>query len=162
MKLWLWRRARDGKEDAGRLAERWGRPSAARPDGKLLWLHGVSVGESVALLSLAERARATRPDISILATTGTRAAADLMSRRLPSGAIHQYAPVDTPDAVRAFTRHWRPDLGVFVESEIWPNLLFGAKAGGARLALLSARLSESSAHRWGARTGFGEGGIRRL
>ena len=149
LRLWLLRRARDGKEDAARLAERWGRPSAARPRGRLLWLHGVSVGESVALLSLAERARETRPDVAILATTGTRAAAELMSRRLAPGAIHQYAPLDTPAATRAFIRHWGPDLGVFVESEVWPNLLFAAKAGGVRLALLSARLSEASARRWG-------------
>ncbi len=148
LRLWLSRRTRGGKEDPARLAERWARPSAARPEGKLLWLHGASVGESVALLSLAERARATRPEVSILATTGTRAAAELMARRLPAGAIHQYAPMDTPDAAGAFIRHWRPNLGVFVESEIWPNLLSAAKAGGAVLALLSARLSPTSARRW--------------
>lgn len=148
LELWLSRRARLGKEDPARLGERWGRASRDRPPGRLLWLHGVSVGESVALLSLAERARATRPDLTILATTGTRAAAETMARRLPAGAIHQYAPMDTPGAARAFIDHWRPDLGVFVESEIWPNLLRTAKAGGARLALLSARMSESSARRW--------------
>jgi 3-deoxy-D-manno-octulosonic-acid transferase len=130
------------------LAERWGRASRARPAGALLWLHGASVGESLALLSLAERARETRPGLSILATSGTRAAAEVLSGRLSEGAIHQYAPLDTPAATRAFVRHWRPDLGVFVESEVWPNLLLAAKAGGARLALLSGRLSDASARRW--------------
>jgi 3-deoxy-D-manno-octulosonic-acid transferase len=145
---WLSRRTRRGKEDPTRLAERWGRTTLPRPPGPLLWLHGASVGESLALLSLAERARKTRPDVSILATSGTRAAAEVLVGRLPIGAIHQYLPVDTPAAAGAFNRHWRPDLGVFVESEVWPNLLLSAKAGGARLALLSARLSGASVRRW--------------
>ncbi len=148
LKLWLRHRARVGKEDAERLAERWGRASATRPAGRLLWLHGASVGESLALLPLAQRARETRPDVSILVTTGTRAAAAMMAQRLPMGALHQYAPLDAPAAVKAFVGHWRPGLGVFVESEIWPNLLLAAKSGGARLALLSARMSEDSARRW--------------
>jgi 3-deoxy-D-manno-octulosonic-acid transferase len=148
---WLSGRVRRGKEDPTRLAERWGHATIPRPRGHLLWLHGASVGESVALLSLAERARATRPELSILATSGTRAAAEVLAARLPAGAVHQYLPVDSPAATRAFIRHWRPDLGVFVESEIWPNLLIEAKAGGARLALLSAKLSDASARRW-ART----------
>ena len=145
---WLSRRVRRGKEDPTRLAERWGRATIPRPPGPLLWLHGASVGESLALLSLAERARVTRSDVAILATSGTRAAAEVLERRLPANAIHRYVPVDTPAATRDFIRHWRPDLGVFVESEIWPNLLLEAKAGGARLALLSARLSDASVRRW--------------
>ena len=149
LRSWLASRARAGREDPARLGERWGRATVARPSGRLLWLHGVSVGESLALLSLAERARETRPEVTILATTGTRTAAETMARRLPPGAIHQYAPLDTPAAARAFVEHWRPDLGVFVESEIWPNLLRAAKGGGARLALLSARMSDASVRRWG-------------
>lgn len=145
---WLSRRVRLGKEDPSRLSERWGEAGVPRPLGSLLWLHGASLGEGLALLSLADRARATRPDLAILATSGTRAAAEVLARRLPAGAIHQYVPLDTPAAARAFVRHWRPDLGVFVESEVWPNLLLAAKAGGARLALLSARLSDVSLRRW--------------
>ena len=145
---WLSRRVRLGKEDPSRLGERWGEAGAPRPPGPLLWLHGASLGEGLALLALADRARATRPNVAILATSGTRAAAEVLARRLPAGAIHQYVPLDTPAAARAFVRHWRPDLGVFVESEIWPNLLLAAKAGGARLALLSARLSDVSLGRW--------------
>jgi 3-deoxy-D-manno-octulosonic-acid transferase len=145
---WLSGRVRRGKEDPARLAERWGRASRERPAGALLWLHGASVGESLALLSLVERASETRPDLSILATSGTRAAAEVLAARLPVGALHHYAPLDTPTATRAFIQHWRPDLGVFVESEVWPNLLLAAKAGGARLALLSGRLSETSVRRW--------------
>jgi 3-deoxy-D-manno-octulosonic-acid transferase len=72
----------------------------------------------------------------------------VLAERLPAGVIHQYAPVDTPGAASRFLDHWRPDLGVLVESELWPNLLLGAKARGVRLALLSAKLSQASARGW--------------
>ena len=85
----------------------------------------------------------------MLVTSGTVTSAELMARRLPHGVLHQYAPIDTPPAARRFVEHWRPDLAVFVESEIWPNLLFAAKGAGARLALMSARLSDKSTTGWG-------------
>ena len=113
-----------------------------------MWLHGVSVGESMSLLPLVAGLRARRPDVAVLVTSGTVTAARLLAERLPAGAIHQFAPIDTPGAVRRFLDHWRPNLGVLVESELWPNLIRGAKARGTRLALVSARMTESSAEGW--------------
>jgi 3-deoxy-D-manno-octulosonic-acid transferase len=144
-------RARRGKEDPERLRERLGRPSAARPPGVLVWLHGASVGESLSLLPLIAALHAQRPDLVTLVTSGTVTSAELMAARLPGGVIHQYAPIDTPGAAARFLAAWTPALGVFVESEIWPNLLLGAKAKGAKLALLSARLSERSLKGWARR-----------
>lgn len=141
-------RARRGKEDAARLGERLGRPSQPRPTGPLAWLHGASVGESLSLLPLIDRLADARPDLEVLVTSGTVAAAEVLARRLPSGVIHQFAPVDAPAAARRFLAHWKPDLVVFAESELWPNLVFGAKARGARLALVSARMTQASADRW--------------
>lgn len=141
-------RARRGKEDPARLAERLGRASAPRPAGPLVWLHAVSVGESVSLLPLIERLATERADLALLVTSGTRASAELLQTRLPAVAIHQYAPLDTPGAVAGFLAHWRPDLGLFVESELWPNLILAARAGGTRLALISARMTERSARAW--------------
>ncbi len=141
-------RARRGKEDPARLGERLGRSGLGRPDGPLAWLHGVSVGEATSLLPLIEALRSARPDLNLLVTSGTTTAAGLLAARLPAGVIHQFAPVDTPGSVGRFLDHWRPDLAVFVESELWPNLILGAKARGARLALLSARMTEASAARW--------------
>lgn len=144
----LRRRARRGKEDAARLAERLGRTDAPRPVGPVVWLHGVSVGETVSLLPLVSALRARRPDLRLLVTSGTVTAAEMMARRLPPGVTHQFAPVDGPAAVARFLDHWKPSLGVFVESELWPNLILAAKARGVRLALVSARMTEASAARW--------------
>ena len=144
-------RAKKGKEDRARIGERLGRASVARPDGKLVWLHGVSVGETVSLLPLIERIRAERPDISMLVTSGTVTSAELLARRLPPGVIHQYIPVDGPRAVAKFMDHWRPGLGILCESDLWPNLIRAADETGAKLALVSARLTASSAKGWAKR-----------
>lgn len=149
--LLLDRRAKAGKEDRARLHERLGRPKTARPDGRLVWLHGASVGESLSILPLVERLRAERPDVAVLVTSGTVTSAQLLARRLPAGAVHQFLPVDTPGGARRFLDHWRPDLAVFVESELWPNLLLAAKARGVKLALVSAKLSDKSYAGWRGR-----------
>ncbi|MBU2117311.1 MAG: 3-deoxy-D-manno-octulosonic acid transferase, partial [Alphaproteobacteria bacterium] len=141
-------RARRGKEDAARVDERLGLTSVARPAGALIWLHGVSVGETLSLLPLVERLRRERPDMTVLVTSGTVTSAQLLARRLPAGVIHQYAPVDGPQAVAAFLDHWRPSLGVMVESELWPNLLLAARARGVKLALVSARVTQKTADGW--------------
>lgn len=145
------KRAREGKEDPARLSERLGLASAetpGRPRGPLIWIHGASVGESLSHLPLIARIRAERPDISVLVTTATRTAASLMARRLPEGAFHQYVPVDTPQAARRFLERWQPDLAIFVESELWPNLLMGLRQRRVPVALLSARMTEKSYRGW--------------
>lgn len=144
----LRQRAGRGKEDITRLGERLGQPSLARPEGDLIWLHGASVGETLSLLPFIHRLERERPDLAILITSGTRTSADLLRKRLSARVIHQYLPVDGPAAVRRFLDHWRPQLGVIAESELWPNLILQAKRRGARLALISARITEGSAKGW--------------
>ena len=147
----LKRRVARGKEDPARVAERLGHASVPRPDGALVWLHGASVGESLSILPLVERLITERPGLNILITSGTVASAELIAGRAPKVVIHQFAPVDAPSAATRFLEHWRPDLAVFVESEIWPNLITSAKARGVKLALVSARLSEASLTGWSKR-----------
>lgn len=145
--LYLQRRMARGKEDSERFAERQGRPGAARPKGALVWLHGASVGEALSLLPLVERL-AARPGLSLLVTTGTVSSARLMAERLPPGVVHQYVPVDRPCWVKSFLDHWRPDLGLWAESDFWPNLLGAARRRGIPLVLVQGRISPRSFRGW--------------
>lgn len=146
--FYLRRRATAGKEDPGRLEERLGFATQGRPHGPLVWMHGASVGETLSALPLVERMVEARPDLTVLVTSGTRAAAEVLAGRLPERALHQYAPIDTPGATRRFLDHWRPDLVVLLESELWPNLMLTAKARGVGLALISARFTPRTADGW--------------
>lgn len=137
-----------GKEDPERHPERLGFATKARPKGTLVWFHAASVGESLSLLPLIERLLAERPDLHVMVTSTTLTAAQMMAKRLPTGAFHQFVPLDVPAAVARFLDHWRPDLGVWVESELWPGLILGADQRGIPLLLLNARISERSAQRW--------------
>ncbi|ADL01163.1 3-deoxy-D-manno-octulosonic acid transferase [Brevundimonas subvibrioides] len=141
-------RVKQGKEDPVRVDERLGTTRVARPDGDLVWLHGVSVGETLSLLPVVDRLRKGRPDLTVLVTSGTLTSAELLAQRLPPGVIHQFAPVDGPHAVGAFLDHWRPSLGIFVESELWPNLILAARARSIPLALVSARITEKTLQGW--------------
>lgn len=142
----LRRRAAAGKEDRQRVGERMGYAGMPRPPGPLVWLHGVSVGETMSLLPLAEAL--ARPGLTLLVTSGTRTSAELLAKRLPQGVIHQYAPVDAPGVARRFLDHWRPDAAIQVESELWPNLILESKARGVKQALISARMTQDSAKGW--------------
>jgi 3-deoxy-D-manno-octulosonic-acid transferase len=125
-----------------------GHASAARPAAKLLWFHAASVGETNAILPLIEALRQERPELGILLTTVTVTSARIAASRLPQGAIHQFVPLDTPAFVTRFFDHWKPDVALFTESEIWPNLILEAKERGIALALLNARMSDRSFRRW--------------
>lgn len=141
-------RRRRGKEDPARAGERWGIAGRARPPGPLVWMHAASVGEATSALALIERLRADRPHVAILITTGTTTSAELMARRLPEGAFHQYVPVDRGAWVDRFLDHWRPDLALWIESELWPNLIHATRARRVPMALINARLSERSVAGW--------------
>ena len=147
-------RARRGKEDPARLSERLGRPGSPRPEGRLVWLHGASVGETLSLLPLVEALGAGDPALMLLVTSGTRTSAELLAQRLPPGALHQFIPLDAPGAAARFLDHWRPDLAVFVESEVWPNLLDTLRLRAIPAALVSARLSAASLKGWARARGM--------
>ena len=142
----LRRRRKRGKEDRDRASERLGMTDAIRPDGKLVWVHGASNGECLAALPLIEKF--VTSGINVLVTSGTVTSAELMHTRLPKSAVHQFVPIDTPSASARFLAHWHPDVGLFVDSDLWPNLILGAKAAGTRLALVNARMSQRSFESW--------------
>jgi 3-deoxy-D-manno-octulosonic-acid transferase len=132
----------------GRLSERFGYHTAERPPGRLVWFHGVSVGETISAIPIVEAIRAGYPHTTILFTTGTETAAEALLQRTSGGIIHQFVPVDMPQAVQRFLNYWRPNLALFVESELWPNLITQTARRGVSMALLNARISERSARRW--------------
>jgi len=148
LELYLRRRMKAGREDAERFGERHGVPSRPRPDGFLIWFHAASVGESMSMLRLLDRLLEERPGLSILVTTGTVTSAAMVAERLNGRVIHQYVPVDRPAWVRRFLDHWRPDCAMWIESEIWPNLLTGIAERRIPAALVNARMSERSHARW--------------
>lgn len=147
-------RTRRGKEEPGRRPERYGLASAPRPPGFLAWFHAASVGEANAALPVIETIAAERPEVRMLLTTATVTSARLARARLPRGVLHQYVPLDNQSFVQRFLRHWRPDLAVLVESEIWPNLVLETKAQDIPLLLINGRMSTSSFKRWRRRPGM--------
>lgn len=158
----LRRRLRQGKEEATRLPEREGH-GADRPEGRLLWLHAASVGETLAILPLLDALAARDPSLKLLVTTGTVTSAQLLPQRLApelaARVIHRYVPLDVPAWVARFLDSWRPDAAAFVESELWPNLLGACAERRIPVALLNARISARSFRRW---RNFGPRMIRRL
>lgn len=136
-----WRR-----ETSDRAAERYGRPSLARPQGPIAWLHGASVGESLSLLPLIEKLAAR--GFKVLLSTGTTSAAAVIEPRLPPGAAHQFLPLDVPQFLARFLDHWRPSLALIAESEIRPNLFLETKRREIPLILVNARISQDSFRRW--------------
>jgi 3-deoxy-D-manno-octulosonic-acid transferase len=147
-------RTRFGKEELERRPERYGLASINRPSGFVAWFHAASVGETNAVLPVIEAIGKEHPNMSVLLTTGTVTSAQLAGARLPARAMHQYLPLDNPSYIQRFLDHWRPDLAVLVESEIWPNLLLETKARNVPLVLVNGRISPRSFKRWRRRPGL--------
>lgn len=145
---WLFLRKAKGKEDPSRFYERLGCPEKKRPAGKLIWMHGASVGECLSMLPLIHKILDENLNVHIMVTSGTVTSAKLMKERLPDRAFHQYVPVDLPMSVRRFVRYWRPDAVFWFESEFWPNLLNYVSHSKIPLILLNGRISDRSFRRW--------------
>ena len=140
------RRLKQGKEDPARVGERRGMSADIRPDGPLVWIHGASVGEVLAAAALIERLRAL--NMRILLTSGTVTSAAIVAKRFPPDIIHQYVPYDSPRYVARFLDHWRPSLALFIESDLWPNLILSSAARRLPMVLINGRMSHRSFPRW--------------
>jgi 3-deoxy-D-manno-octulosonic-acid transferase len=150
------RRLDRGKELPGRTGERFGVDPTLRPEGKLIWLHAASVGETVSILPVIS---ALPVQCSVLLTTGTVTSAELLAKRLPElglagRVIHRFVPLDVPAWISRFLDHWRPDVAGFVESELWPNLLAGCRQRHIPVMLINARMSARSFANWSRLPGF--------
>ena len=139
-------RLRLGKEDPERIAERRGLTRDVRPLGPLVWIHGASVGEVLAAAALIERLRTL--NLRVLLTSGTVTSAAIVAKRFPPDVIHQYVPYDSPRFVTRFLDHWRPSLALFIESDLWPNLILSSAARRLPMVLINGRMSQRSFPRW--------------
>ncbi len=146
--LYLKHRLKKGKEDATRFNERRGKPVMARPEGKLVWMHGASVGECLSMLPLIKKIISENKNTYVMVTSGTVTSAKLLTHRLPERSIHQYIPIDCPRCVAPFVKYWRPDAAFWFESEFWPNILTEIKKNNIPLILLNGRISDKSFASW--------------
>ena len=140
------RRLKLGKEDPERIGERRGITRDTRPLGPMVWIHGASVGEVLAAAALIERLRTL--NIRILLTSGTVTSAAIVAKRFPPDIIHQYVPWDSPRYVARFLEHWQPSLALFIESDLWPNLILQSAARRLPMVLINGRMSHRSFPRW--------------
>lgn len=140
----LRRRLARGKEDPERWREKLGEATLPRPKGRLVWLHAVGVGEVLALRSLISAMAAQAPDLSFLITSSARSSAQVIGANLPARTQHQYLPIDAPRYLKRFLDHWRPDLSIWAEQDIWPGAVAAAMLHGVPLALVNARITAQS------------------
>src|SRR6202012_3935417 len=140
------RRLKQGKENPARVGARRGGSDDVRPNGPLVWIHGASVGEVLAAAALIEKLREL--NLRILLTSGTVTSAAIVAKRFPADIIHQYVPYDSPRYVARFLDHWRPSLALFIESDLWPNLILSSAARRLPMVLINGRMSHRSFPRW--------------
>ena len=161
--LILWQRTRNSKELANRRIERYGRIDAnlnrSPPhSGRRIWLHGVSVGETVAALRLARALANHLPDHEFLITTNTITSLGVIQAAMadqPSLPVsHVMQPLDHPDFVDQFLANWRPVAAIFMESDFWPNLILRSKQFGIPVIFASSQLSNKAAAKWMKRPAF--------
>jgi len=159
--LKLLRRSRRQPEYLQHLGERFGfyLANSAKP---VIWLHAVSVGETRATVSLVAKLRASYPDHQILLTHTTPTGRAISEQLYGDEVLRVYLPYDYPFAVRRFLRHYRPELGILMETEIWFNLIHEAHAAGVPVLLLNARLSEKSARGYARASHLTRSALRQL
>lgn len=139
-----------GKEDKARFFERLGIASVKRPKGNIIWLHCASVGEANSVFPLIEEIEEKYKNLNFLITTGTVSSAKTVKRKLEDkpNLIHQYIPVDSYICVKLFLLKWQPKLAIYVESELWPNLITLTSNSGCDILLINARISDNSFEKW--------------
>lgn len=140
----LRRRLARGKESPDRWREKLGEPSVPKPQGTVIWLHAVGLGETLALRGLIAALAARAPGVEFLVTSTTRASAEVFGQNLPERTRHQFLPLDAPGYLSRFLDHWRPALSIWAEQDLWPGAVAAADARGIPLALVNARMNTAA------------------
>ena len=119
--------------------------SKKRPKGRLVWFHASSVGEVISIIPLVEKLEKKRNINKILITTNTLSSSKvILERKNLKKIIHQFLPIDTYSLSKKFLNHWKPDLAIFVESEIWPNFIYNIKDLEIPLLLINGRFTKKN------------------
>ena len=138
------------KEDTKRFKEKFCFFSNKRVKGKLIWFHGSSVGEILSIIPLIEKLENERSINSILITSSTLSSSKVLTKFKFKKTIHQFFPIDSNYLTKKFLDYWKPSIAIFIESEIWPNMLINIKKKKIPLILLNARITKKSYKRWKA------------
>ena len=136
------------KEDKIRFKEKFCFFSKKRGNGKLIWFHGSSVGEILSIIPLIEKLEKKKSINKILVTSSTLSSSKVLSKFKLRKTIHQFFPIDSNSLTKKFINYWNPSAAIFVESEIWPNMLVNIKKKSIPLILLNARIIKKSYNRW--------------
>ena len=138
------------KEQAGRRKDRYGQPHFDSRLAGVIWLHSVSIGETIAAISLAKALAQTYPEAKFLITTNTVSAAELVHREIATGLplLHAFQPLDHPVFVDRFLATVKPRIAIFMESDFWPNLVSRTAAKSVPVIFASSQLSTAAFQRW--------------
>ena len=136
------------KEDPLRFKEKLGFYSKKRLNGKLIWFHGASVGEILSVIPLIEKLEKNKKIKQILITSNTLSSSRILSKLKLKKTIHQFFPVDTSYNTNKFLNYWDPSIAIFIDSEIWPNMISNIKKKSISLMLINARITNRSFKKW--------------
>ena len=136
------------KEDPIRFKEKIGFFSKKKLKGKLIWFHGASVGEILSVIPLIEKLEKNKHIRQILITSNTLSSSKILSKLKLKKTIHQFFPIDTNYNSNKFLNYWDPSIAIFIDSEIWPNMISNIKKKSISLMLINARITKKSFKRW--------------
>ena len=136
------------KEDPLRFKEKLGFYSKKKLKGKLIWFHGASVGEILSVIPLIEKLEKNKQIRQILITSNTLSSSKILSRLKLKKTIHQFLPIDTDYNTNKFLSYWDPSIAIFIDSEIWPNMITNIKKKNISLMLINARITKKSFTKW--------------
>ena len=136
------------KEHPIRLKEKFCFFSKKRGQGKLIWFHGASVGEILSIIPLVEKLEKNKNINKILITSSTLSSSNIFLKFKFKKTIHQFFPIDSNFFTKKFLEYWKPSLAIFIESEIWPNIILNLKNRNILLILLNARITKKSYKKW--------------
>ncbi len=136
------------KESFKRFKEKFCFFSTKRKNGKIIWFHGASVGEIQSIVPLVEKIGKNKKIKQILITSNTLSSSKVIEKLKIKKVVHQFFPIDTNTLSKKFLDYWKPSSVFFIDSEIWPNMIFNLKKKNIPITLLNGRITKKTFERW--------------